>query len=99
MRSISVKLRFKVDKHRSTRGEFIIGDGLLKFGVAFVHFGVERGGIKFFPRHGKLVDEREMKTAEALNGGVASGFRERRRAATSNEHCGHTEENISSNRH
>src|SRR5262245_49895091 len=90
MRSISVKLRFKVDKNRSTRGEFIIGDGLLKFCVAFVHFSVKRSGVKFFPRHCKLINEREMKTAEALNGGVASGFRERRGAATRNEHCDHT---------
>ena len=64
MRSISVELRFKIDKHRTTRSEFIIGDGLLKFCIAFVHFGVECGGVKFLPWYGKLVDEREVKTAK-----------------------------------
>src|SRR5262249_8551639 len=98
MRGISVKLSFKVDKHRTTRGEFIIGDGLLKFCVTIVHFGVECGGVKFFSGHGKLVDEREMKTAEAFNGGIASGFGESRGAATRHEDCCHIEENISRNR-
>jgi len=36
-----------------------------------------------------------VKTAEAFDGSVASGFRERRGAATRNEDCGGTEENIS----
>ena len=74
MRSISVELRFKIDKHRTTRGEFLIGDGLLKFCVAFVDLGVECGGVKFLPRYGKLVDEREVKTAQAFDGSIASGF-------------------------
>src|SRR6476620_6297374 len=95
MRSISVELCLKIDKHRTTRGEFLIGDGLLKFCVAFVHLGVERRGVKFLPRYGKLVDKREMKIAETLDGSIASGFRERRGAATRNEDCGGTEENIS----
>src|SRR3954451_12258789 len=95
MRSISVELRFEIHKHRTTRGEFFIGNGLLKFCVAFIDLGVERGGVKFLARHGKLVDEREVKTAEALNGRVASAFRERRCAATRNENRGGTEENIS----
>src|SRR6476619_7123811 len=95
MRSISVELRLKIDKHRTTRGEFLIGDGLLKFCVAFVDFGVECGGVKFLPGYSKLVDEREVKTAKALYGSIASGFRERCGAATRNEDCGGTEENIS----
>ena len=74
MRSISVELRFKIDKHRTTRREFLIGDGLLKFCVAFVDLGVERGGIKFLPRYGKLVDERKVKTTKTLDGSVASAF-------------------------
>jgi len=95
MRSICVELRFKIDKHRTTRGEFIIGDRLLKFRVALVHFGVECGGVKFLPGHRKLVDERQVKTAKAFYGRIASAFRERRRAATRNEDRGGTEQNIS----
>src|SRR5262249_23875788 len=95
MRSISLELRFKIDKHRTARGEFIVGDGLLKFRVALVHFGVECGGVKFLPGHRKLVDEREVKTAKALNGGIASGFRKSRGAATRNEDRGGIEEKIS----
>src|SRR6476620_11381373 len=95
MLSISIELRLKIDKHRTTRGEFLIGDGLLKFCVAFVHLGVERRGVKFLPGYRKLINEREVKIAEAFDGSVASGFRERRGAATRNEDCGDTEENIS----
>src|SRR5262245_17044239 len=95
MCSISVKLCFKIDKHRTTRSELVIGDSLLKFCVALVHFGVECSGVKFLPGYGKLVDEREVKTAEALYGGIASAFRERRGAATRNENRGGTEQNIS----
>src|SRR6266566_336018 len=95
MRSVSIELRFKIDEHRTTRRKLLIGDGLLKFCVAFVHLGVECRSIKFLPRYSKLVDEREVKTAEALDGGIASGFRERRRAATRKEDRGGTEENIS----
>src|SRR6476619_733014 len=95
MRSISVELRFKIDKHRTARCEFLIGDGLLKFCVAFVDLGVECGGIKFLSGYSKLVDEREVKTAKALYGSIASGFRERRGAATRNEDCGGADENIS----
>src|SRR6266480_5858745 len=95
MRSISVELRLKIDKHRTTRGEFLIGDGLLKFCVAFVDLGVECGGVKFLPGYGKLINEREVKTAEAFDGSIASGFGERRRAATRKEDRGSTEENIS----
>src|SRR4026209_973150 len=95
MRSISVELRFKINKHRTTRSEFLIGDGLLKFSVALVHFGVECRGVKFLSGYGKLVDEREVETAEAFDGSIASGFRERRGAATRNEDCGSTDEDIS----
>jgi hypothetical protein len=96
MRSISVELRFKIDKHRTTRREFVIGNSLLKFCVALIHFGVERGGVKFLPGYGKLVDERQVKTAEAFYGGIASAFRERRGAAARNEDRGSAEKNISS---
>src|SRR5215208_3539294 len=95
MHSISIELCFKIDKHRTTRSEFVIGDGLLKFCVAFVYLGIERRGVKLLPGYRKLVDEREVKTAEAFDGGIASRFRERRGAATRNEDCGSTEKNIS----
>src|SRR6266508_621616 len=95
MRSISVELGFEIDEDWATRRELLIGDGLLKFRVAFVHLGVECGGVKFLPGYGKLVDEREVKTAEAFDGNIAPGFRERRSAATGNEDCGGIEENIS----
>src|SRR6478735_1924186 len=99
MCSISVELRFKIDKHRTTRGELIIGDGLLKLCVAFVDLRVECGRVKFLPGYGKLVDERGMKTAKAFDGSVASAFGERRGAATRNEDCDSTEENISRHNH
>src|SRR5436190_22743456 len=99
MRSISVELRFKIDKHRTTRGEFLIGDGLLKFGIALVDLGVECGGVKFFSGYGELVDEGEVKTGEALDGSIDSGFCERCRAATGNEERGGTDKNISRHKH
>src|SRR5262245_11295330 len=98
MRSVSIELRLKIDEHRTPRCEFLIGDGLLKFCVAFVYFGVERAGVKFLPGYGKLVDEREMKIPQALNRGIASGFGESSGAATRNEDCGHTKQNISRKR-
>jgi hypothetical protein len=49
VRSVSIELAFQIDEDRTTCGEFLIGDGLLKFCVAFVHFRVERGGINSFP--------------------------------------------------
>src|SRR5262245_20699255 len=98
MRSVSIELRFKINQHRTTRCEFLIGDGLLKFCVAFVHLGVKCGGVKFLPGHCKLIDEREMKITEAFDGGIASCFGKSRGAATRYKHCGHIEENISSNR-
>src|SRR5215216_1025361 len=98
MRSISVELRFEIHKHRTARSEFLIGNGLLKFCVSFVDLGVECGGVKLLARHGKLVNEREVKTAEAFDGSVTSALGERRSAATRNEYCGSAEENISRQR-
>ena len=95
MRSISVELSFEIDEDRTARGEFLIGDGLLKLCVAFVHFRGERSGVEFFARHSKLVDKGKLKIAQAFDRGIASGFGERRGAATRNEDCGGTEENIS----
>src|SRR5467141_3451080 len=95
MRSISIELSFQINEDRTTRGEFLIGDGLLKFCVAFVHFGAECRGVKFFARHSKLVDKGELEIAQAFDRGIASGFGKRRGAATRNEDCGGTEENIS----
>jgi len=96
MRSVGIELSFEVNEHRTTRGEFLIGDGLLKFCVAFVHLRVECSGIEFFARHSNLVDKGELKIAEAFDRGIASGFCEGHRAATRNEHCGYTKRNISS---
>src|SRR6266404_6891322 len=95
MRSISVELSFEIDEDRTSRGEFLIGDSLLKLCVAFVRFRGERSGVEFFTRHGKLVDKGELEIAQAFDGGIASGFCKRRGAATRNEDCGGTEENIS----
>src|SRR5262245_48016706 len=95
---ISVEYRFEFDKLLTHGGEFIVGDGLLKSRVAVVYFGVACGCVEFLPGYGKLVDERELKTAEALYGGIASAFRERRSAATRNEDRGSTEQNISRNK-
>ncbi|PYI74059.1 MAG: hypothetical protein DMF08_01235 [Verrucomicrobia bacterium] len=71
MRSISVELSFQIPEDRTTRGEFLIGDGLLKFCVAFVHLRVERSGSEFFARHSKLVDKGEFKIAQAFDHGIA----------------------------
>jgi hypothetical protein len=98
MRSISVELRFKIDKHRATRSEFFVGDGLLKFCVTFVHFGVECSGVELFARHSEFVNERKIKTAEAFDSSVTSGFSERRGAATGHDYCGGTEGNVSRNK-
>src|SRR5215216_7454845 len=98
MRSISIELCFKIDKHRTTRSELIIGNGLLKFCVAFVHLRVECSGVEFFARHSELVDKGKLKVAQAFDGSIASGFRERCGAATRHEDCGGTEESISRNK-
>src|ERR1051325_258487 len=98
MRSVGIELCFEIDEYRAARCKFLIGDGLLKFCIAFVYLGVERGSINFFSGHCKLVNKCEMKTAEAFDGGIASGFRKRRSAAARNEDCGRTNQNISSKR-
>jgi hypothetical protein len=82
--SVSVELRFEIDKDRTARSEFLMGDGLLKLCVAFAHFGIECGGVKFLPGHGKLVDKDKLKIAQAFDRGIASSFRESRGAATRN---------------
>src|SRR6188508_1193607 len=97
MRSISIELRFKIDKHRTTRGESLVGNRLLKFCVAFVDLGVECSGVKFLSGHSKFVDEREVKTAKAFDGGVASAFREGRGAATDHGNGHRAEERVSDN--
>ena len=97
MRSISVELSFQIPEDRTTRGEFLIGDGLLKFCVAFVHRRVERSGIEFFARHSKLVDKGEFKIAQAFDRGIASGFGKRCRATTRDENYIGAEENVSRN--
>src|SRR5437762_9764759 len=99
MRSISVELSFQIPEDRTTRGEFLIGDGLLKFCVAFVHRRVERSGIEFFARHSKLVDKGEFKIAQAFDRGIASGFGKRCRATTRDENDSGAEENVSRNKH
>jgi hypothetical protein len=98
MRSVSIELSFQIDEDWTTRGEFLIGDGLLKFRVAFVDLRVGRCRVEFFAWHSKLVDKGKLKIAQAFDGGIASGFCERRGAATRNEYCGDTEENISRNK-
>src|ERR1051325_569914 len=95
MRSVGVELGFEIDQNGTPGCEFLVSNGLLKFCVAFIQFGVERGGIKFFPRHCEFVDEGELKTAQTFDGGIASGLRKSRCAATSNEDCGRKSENIS----
>src|SRR5262245_34685562 len=98
MRSVSIELSLQIDEHRTTRGEFLIGDGLLKFCVPFVHLRVKCSGVEFFARHSKLVDKGELKIAQAFDRGVASAFRESRRAATRNEKYGNVEQDISNKR-
>jgi hypothetical protein len=95
IRSISVELSLQIVEDRTTRSEFLIGDGPLKLCVAFVHLRVERSGVEFFARNSKLVDKGKLEIAQAFDRGIASGFGKRRRAATRNEDCGGTEENIS----
>src|SRR4029077_18051680 len=94
---IGVELRFEIDQHWPTRGEFLIGNGLLKFRVARVYFGVENGGVEAFAWHGEVVDEREVKTAQTFDRGIASSFAKSRGAAARDEECGSAEEGISHN--
>ena len=95
VRSISVELSFEIDEDRTPRGEFLIGDSLLKFCVAFGHLRVERSGVEFFARHSKLVDKGKLEIAQAFDRGIASGFGKRRRAITRDENYSGAEENIS----
>jgi hypothetical protein len=77
---VSIELCFQIDQNRTARCEFLIGDRLLKFRVAFVHLRVKRGGIKSLFGHGEFVNESEMKAAQAFNLRVAAGFGESRSA-------------------
>ena len=49
MRSISVELSFEIDEDRTTRGEFLIGDGLLKFALPSFTFAVNAAALNFLP--------------------------------------------------
>jgi hypothetical protein len=82
MRCIGVELAFKIDYYWAARREFFIGNGLLKFRIAFVYFGVERSSIEAFAGYGELVDECEFKISQAFNLRVASGLTESRSATT-----------------
>src|SRR6266446_3138476 len=95
MRCIGIKLRFKVDQNRTTRREFLICDGLLKFGVSFVHFRVERRAIETFFGNGELVDKRKMKTAQAFDLRIAPGFGKGRSAAARDDDRGSAQEKVS----
>ncbi|HEV3099505.1 MAG TPA: hypothetical protein VGY75_07305 [Candidatus Udaeobacter sp.] len=74
-----------------------IGNGLLKFRIAFVYLGVERGGIKAFAGYGELVDECEFKISQAFNLRVASGLTESRSAAARNGNRRSAKEYVQSN--
>src|SRR5262249_38821095 len=95
MRCVGIKLRFKVNQNRTTRREFLICDGLLKLRVSFVHFRVERRAIKTFFGDGELVDKRKMKTAQAFDLRIASGFGKSRSTATRDDDRGSAQEKIS----
>src|SRR2546430_11763812 len=95
MRWVGIKLRFEVDQNRTTRREFLICDGLLKFGVSFVYFRVERRAIETFFGNGELVDKRKMKTAQAFDLRIASGFGKSRGTAARDDDCGSAQEKVS----
>jgi len=95
MRGIGIKLRFEVDQNRPTCREFLTCNGLLKFGVTFVYFRVERRAIETFFGNGELVDKRKVKTAQAFDLRIASGFGKGRSAATRNDDRGSAQEKIS----
>src|SRR4029077_11934477 len=92
-----VELRLQIDEHWSPRREFLFGDGLLKLGVAFVHFSIERSGVEFLARHSELVNKGKFKTAQAFDRGIASAFVESRGATTRDDDCGSAEESVSHN--
>src|ERR1041384_4722077 len=91
MSSISVELRFEIDKYGAPRSKFIVGNGLLKLSVAFVDARVESGRIEMFSWHGEFVDEPELKIPEALNLCVASAFYECRSATAGKENRKHVQ--------
>ena len=95
MRCVGIKLRFEVDQNRTTRREFLICDGLLKFGVSFVHFRVERRAIETFFGNGELVDKCKMKTAQAFDLRIASGFGKSRSTAARDDDRGSAQEKVS----
>jgi hypothetical protein len=95
MRCVGIELRLEIDQNRTTRRELLICNGLLKFGVSFIHFCIERRGIETFLWHGELVDKRKMKTAQAFDLRIASGFGKGRSAATRNDDRGSAQEKIS----
>jgi hypothetical protein len=82
MRCVSIELPFEINKHRSARREFLVDNGLLKFRVAFVYLGVERGGIEAFTRYGELVDKCEFKISQTFDACIASAFTESRSTTT-----------------
>ena len=94
MCGIGVELPFKIDQHRTPRSEFVISNRLLKFRIALVDLGVERGGIETFAGYSKLVDKREFKISQAFNLRVASGFAESRSAATRDGNCRDAKEQV-----
>ena len=69
----------------------------MKFGIAFVYLGVERGSIKAFAGYGELVDECELKISQAFNLRVASGLTESRSAAARNGNRRSAKERVSNN--
>src|SRR5436309_3507428 len=95
MRCVGIELRLEINQNRTTCGELLICDGLLKLGVSFVYFRVERRAIKTFFRDGELVDKRKMKTAQAFDLRIASGFGKSRSTAARDDDCGSAQEKVS----
>jgi hypothetical protein len=95
MRCVGIELRLEIDQNRTTRRELLICNGALKFGVSFIHFCIERRAIETFFGNGELVDKRKMKTAQAFDLRVASGFGKGRGAATRNDDRGSAQEKVS----
>ena len=97
MGCIGVELPFEIDEHWAARREFIIGDSLLKPGVPFVDFGIERSRIEVFARHGELVDKREFEASQAFDLRVASRLTEGRSTAACNSNRYSANEHVSKN--
>jgi hypothetical protein len=72
-------------------------NGLLKFRIAFVYLGVERGSIEAFAGYGELVDECEFKISQAFNLRIASGLTESRGATTCDDDCNSADRHVSNN--